>query len=210
MFPRGKIVQILMRRFREMAKRRFAGAEARAENLGRSPSVEILNNGLNPDQTGIDLEEKQRREHGREALHSPPAVFTPHIQIPPRLHHYQDESISLNDPTGIRNEQLQLPLPISSMGLPSPSKTNRTQPHSQRIPNENETGDAESSGLSFRAISYIENLILRPLADSKYELPNYRDKMVVGWGIICLRDLENDLLRIPNVSTLRELNMVTR
>ena len=96
------------------------------------------------------------------------------------------------------------------MDVPSSSETNRTQSQGQRIPNENETGDAQSSGLSIRAISSIENLILRPLVDSKYELPNYLDKIVVRREIICLRDLENDLLRIPNVSSLIEIYIVTR
>jgi hypothetical protein len=209
-FPRGKIVQILMRRSREMAKRRFPGAEARAENLDRSPSVEISDNGMNPDQPGIDLEENRRREHPREAFHPPPPAFTAHIQIPPRLYHYQDESISLNYSPRTRNVQLQLPLPIASMNVLSPSKTDRIQPHGRSIPNERETGNAESSGLSLRAINCIENLILRPLADSKYELPNYWDKIVVDLEMTCLRDLQIRLLRVPNVGTLRELNMVTR
>jgi hypothetical protein len=191
-------------RFREMAKRRFSGAEARDENLGRSPSVEILNNEMNPDQPAIDLEEKRRRDHPREAFHSPQPAFAPHIQIPPGLHHYQDESISLNDPPRTRNEQLQLPLPIASMNVLSPSKTDRIQPHGRRIPNEMETRNAESSRLSLQTIKCIEKLILRPLANSKYELPNYWDKIVVGLGMICLRDLQIDLLRVPDVSTLRQ------
>jgi hypothetical protein len=193
-----------------MAKRRFPGSEAFDEKPGRSPSVEILNNGTNPDQPGIDWEENRRRENPREAPYPPLPAFTPHIQIPSRLHNYQDGSMFLNHPPKTRNEQLQLPLPIASMDVPSPTKTNRTQPHGQRIPNENETGDAESSGLSLRAISCVENLILRPLADSRYILPNYRDKIMVGKEIICLRDLENDLLRNPNVSNLPEINIVTR
>lgn len=182
----------------QMAKRRFPGAEACDEHPGRSPSVEILDNGINPGQPAIDLEENRRMEHPCEAFHPPLPAFTTHVQIPPRLNHYQDESISLNDPSRTRNERLQLPLPIASMNVLSPSKTDRIQPHGRRIPNERGTGNAESSGLSLRAINCIEQFILRPLANSKYELPDYWDKIVDGSGVICLRDLQIDLLRVPD------------
>jgi hypothetical protein len=198
---------MLMASFRQMAKRRFPGSEACDENPGRSPSVEILNNGMNPDRPGNDWEENRRRENPREAPYPPPPA---HLQIPPRLHNYQEESILLNEPPRKRNEQLQLPLPIPSMDVPSPTKTNRTQPHGHGIPNENETGDAQSSSLSIRAVFSIGDLILRPLADSKYELPNYHYNILFGKEIICLRDLENDLLQIPDVSSLIETYIVTR
>ena len=191
-----------------MAKRRFPGSEACDEKPGRSPSVETLNNGMKPGQPGNDWEENRRRENPREAPYPPPSAFTPHVQIPPRLHLDQDQSNSLNYPSRTRTEQLQLPLPIASMDVPSSSETNRTQSQGQRIPTENETGDVEPSGLSVRAISNIERLILQPLRSASYELSHYCDKIVFGREIICLRDLEKDLLKVPNVSTLREINMV--
>jgi hypothetical protein len=203
-----KIVQVLITSFRQMAKRRFPGSEGCNETSDRSPSVENLNNGMNPDQPGNDWEENRRRENPREAPYPPPSAFAPHIQIPSRLHLDQDQSNSLNYPSRTRNEQLQLPLPIASMDVPSSSETNRTQSQGQRIPNENETGNVESSGLSLRAKRCIENLILRPLMDSGYELPNYLDKVVVRLEIICLRDLEADLFQIPNVSSVNKTYIV--
>ena len=210
MCSHDKIVQMLMASSRQMAKRRFPGSEACDENPDRSSSVEILNNGMNTEQPGIDWEENRRRENPREAPYPPPSAFTPHLQIPPRLHNYQDESILLNEPPRTLNEQLKLPLPIPSMDVPSPTKTNRTQPNGHRIPNENETRDAQSSSLSSRAKFSIVDLILRPLGDSKYELPDYHYKIWFGKEIICLRDLENDLLQIPDVSSLIETYIVTR
>jgi hypothetical protein len=199
-----------MASFRQMAKRRFPGSEACDEKPGRSPPVEILNNGMNPDQPGNHWEENRRRENPREAPYPPHSAFTPHIQIPPRLHLDQAQGNSLNYPSRTGNEQLQLPLPIAPMDIPSSSETNRTQSQGQRIPNESETGDVESSGLSLQAKRCIENLILRPLVDSKYAPSYYLEQIVVRLEIICLRDLETDLLRVPYVSTLSELNMVTR
>jgi hypothetical protein len=206
---------MLMTSFRQMAKRRFTGSEPCGEKPGRSPSVEILNNGMNPDRLSIDLEENWRREHRREALHPPPAS-APHIQIPPQLHHYQVGNISLNDPPRARNEQLQLPLPIASMDIPSPSKTNRTQPHGQGIPNENETGSefqiapiqenqARAPKLSSNAIKSIHKQVLLPLLrrpsllKSKELVPGFAEGIFMP-RCENLRDLEEELFSFARVS----------
>ncbi len=62
-------------------------------------------------------------------------------------------------------------------------------------------------GLSFRAISHIKRLIIQPLRYLSEELSDYCDNIVFDPEIICLRDLEKDLLNVPNLSTLRDLNM---
>ena len=233
MFLCDKIVQILMTRIREMAKRRFCGAEARDENLDRSPSVEILNNGMNPDQPGIDLEEKRRREHPREAFHFPQPAFTPAAVIPqpqePSLvDRYQEkyeillETVAkLQDPKNtenmalLRNANEHIKVMVQTTQGSSYGRSISFQDKSSTAPwskdtEQIETGDAESSGPSFRAISNIERLILQPLRCSSYQLSNYCDKIDFGREIICLRDLENDLLQVPNVSPLIETYIVTR
>jgi hypothetical protein len=209
-FFHDELLQMLMTRFRQMAKRRFPGSEARDENPYRSPSVDLLSIGMNADQPGNDLDGNRSRNHPKDAFHPRLPATTTHTQDPKGLLHYRDENSLLCRSLIMRNEHLQFPLPNASMEIPSPSKTNRTQPYSQRIPKINETGDAECSGLSHWAKRNIEKFILHPLVDSKYELPNYLDKIVVRLEIICLRDLETDLLQIPNVSSLIETYIVTR
>lgn len=133
MISHDGLVQMLMTTFRQMAKRRFPGSEAPHEDPFRSPSAELLNRGINADQPGNDLDESPS-----ETFHPLPPPITAHSQGPHRLLHSQHENSLLCRSPRMRNGHPQLSLPNASMKIPSPSETNRTQSHRQRILNERE------------------------------------------------------------------------